>query len=218
MNGIHDMGGLQGLGELDYEAAGPVYHAVWEGRVHAMATALRATPSFGGFFRPEIEGIPAADYLRMSYYERWLAAIIARLVANGLTTRAEIASGRAVPGSPKATPALTPEEARTDPFRTPQDEHDLDVPARFAVGARVRGRNRHPTTHTRMPRYTRGRVGTVERDRGVFDLPDTAVYAQDPRPQHVYLVRFTARELWGDTASPRDTLYIDLWEDYLEPA
>lgn len=218
MNGIHDMGGLQGLGELDYEAAGPVYHAAWEGRVHAMSTALGASPTWGGFLRPEIERIPAADYLRMSYYERWLTAIIERLVTNGLATREEIANGRAAAGTSKATPALTAEEARTRPFRASHEERDLDVPARFAIGARVRGRNLHPTTHTRMPHYTRGRVGTVERDRGVFDLPDMAVYFQDPRPQHVYLVRFAARELWGETASPRDTVHIDMWEDYLEPA
>ena len=69
-----------------------------------------------------------------------------------------------------------------------------------------------------MPRYTRGKVGVVERDRGVFALPDTDVYFGDPKPQHVYLVRFAARELWGADASARDAVHIDLWQDYLEPA
>jgi nitrile hydratase len=69
-----------------------------------------------------------------------------------------------------------------------------------------------------MPRYTRGRIGVVERDRGVFPLPEREVYFLDPKPQHVYLVRFTARELWGETASARDSSYIDMWEDHLEPA
>ena len=69
-----------------------------------------------------------------------------------------------------------------------------------------------------MPRYTRGKMGTVERDRGVFQLPDTAHYGLDPRPQHVYLIRFDSRELWGDRAPRKDSLYIDMWEDYLEPA
>jgi len=98
------------------------------------------------------------------------------------------------------------------------EERDLKIPARFGPGQRARGRNRHLTTHTRMPRYTRGRVGAVERDRGVFALPDTQVYFLDPKPQHVYLVRFAARELWGDDAPARDAVYIDLWEDYLEAA
>ena len=76
----------------------------------------------------------------------------------------------------------------------------------------------HPTTHTRIPRYTRGRAGGVERLRGVFHLPDSEPGAGEPWPQHVYLVRFTARELWGESASAHDSLYIDMWEDYLDPA
>ncbi len=140
-----------------------------------------------------------------------------QVVNRGLVTEAELESGRADPASPKATPALTPKAAVERLFRARKSELDLDLPARFSVGERVRGRNLNPTGHTRMPRYTRGRIGTVERVRGVFALPDAAEYSVDPKPQHVYLVRFTARELWGEQASPRDSLYIDMWEDYLEP-
>ncbi len=213
MNGIHDMGGMQGLGELDYQENEPVFHEPWEGRVMAMMSALRL---FSGF-RNEIESIPASDYLRMSYYERWLVMLGKQVVNRGLVTEAELESGRADPASPKATPALTPKAAVERLFRARKSELDLDLPARFSVGERVRGRNLNPTGHTRMPRYTRGRIGTVERVRGVFALPDAAEYSVDPKPQHVYLVRFTARELWGEQASPRDSLYIDMWEDYLEP-
>jgi nitrile hydratase subunit beta len=69
-----------------------------------------------------------------------------------------------------------------------------------------------------MPRYTRGRTGVVERMRGVFHLPDREHGAGEPTPQHVYLIRFPARALWGDDAPAHDALYIDMWEDYLEPA
>jgi nitrile hydratase subunit beta len=217
MNGIHDMGGMQGLGDLRYERSEPMFHAPWEGRVLAMSMAMGAYGKWRGL-RPQIESIPAADYLRMSYYERWLAALSARIVESGLATRAELDSARADAGSAKATPALSAAEARDRPFVPPRTELDVDVPARFQIGQRVRGRNYHPTTHTRMPGYTRGRVGVVERDRGVFALPDTEVYFLDPKPQHVYLIRFTARELWGENAGARDSLCVDLWEDYLEPA
>lgn len=216
MNGIHDMGGMQGLGELVYDRSEAMFHAPWEARVQALATALGAYGKWRGL-RPEIEAIPAADYLRMSYYELRIEALIANLVKTGLATRAEIDAGRAAAGTVPAIPELTVAEARTAPFTTPKTELDLPVAARFKIGERVRGRNVHPTTHTRMPRYTRGRVGVVERDRGVFGLPDNEVYFLDAKPQHVYLVRFTARELWGDSASVRDSVYIDLWEDYLEP-
>jgi len=178
---------------------------------------MSALGVFGGF-RVPIESIPAADYLRMSYYERWLVALNAQIIKYELATRTEIERGRPDPGSVKATPALTPAEAREITFRTPQSELEVEVAARFQVGEHVRGRNIHPTTHTRMPRYTRGKTGIVDRDRGVFALPDNEVYNLDPNPQHVYLIRFTARELWGEEAPAHDSLYIDMWDDYLEPA
>ena len=215
MNSIHDMGGMEGMGELGYEDNEPAFHAEWEGRVQALYFPTAAYR--GGPLRWNIERIPAADYLRMSYRERHLTALIEQLVERGFATRAEIERGRADPGFEKATSALTPEEATDTLFRTPQTELDIEVPARFQVTDRVRGRNMHPTGHTRMPRYTRGRTGVVERDRGVFALPDNAAYGLDPKPQHVYLVRFMARELWGERAAEQDSLYLDMWEDYLEP-
>jgi nitrile hydratase len=84
----------------------------------------------------------------------------------------------------------------------------------------VRARNINPEGHTRLPRYTRGRRGRIVRDNGVFALQDTDVNGQSlgGRPQHVFTVRFAARELWGEQASARDSVYVDLWEDYLERA
>jgi nitrile hydratase len=211
------MGGMHGLGELRYEKDEPVFHAPWEGRVAALNIALGAFGKWRGL-RPEIELIPAANYLRMSYYEKWLTALIQRIRKNGLASQEEIDTGRADKSSAKATPALTAASARDAVLRTPRTELSIEIAPRFTVGDRVRARNMHPSTHSRIPRYTRGRIGVVERDRGVFPLPDNDVYFLDPKPQHVYLIRFTARELWGDAASPRDTVRIDLWEDYLEPA
>ena len=74
MNGVHDMGGMQGMGELCYEKSGPMFHAPWEGRMQALAVALGAYGKWRSL-RPEIELIPAADYLRMSYYEFRLTAL-----------------------------------------------------------------------------------------------------------------------------------------------
>ncbi len=74
MNGIHDMGGMQGLGELGYQENAPGFHEPWEVRVFALVQAMRS-----GGLRPYIERIPAADYLRMSYYERWYTALVTRL-------------------------------------------------------------------------------------------------------------------------------------------
>ncbi len=93
-----------------------------------------------------------------------------------------------------------------------------EVAPSFKVGDKVRARNVNPTTHTRLPRYVRGKVGTVEIDHGVFVTPDTVAHGQGEHPQHVYCVSFTAVELWGAGASERDKVCIDLWDDYLERA
>ena len=95
---------------------------------------------------------------------------------------------------------------------------DLPVAPRFRPGERITVRNINPTGHTRLPRYVRGKHGTIARDHGVFVFPDSSAHGQGHNPQHVYSVRFTARELWGNAASERDALYLDLWDDYLDPA
>ena len=89
---------------------------------------------------------------------------------------------------------------------------------RFRVGQSVRARNMNPVGHTRLPRYTRGKRGTIVRDEGVFNFPDTDAegFSLDVRPKHVYTVRFPARELWGEQAGALDTVHVSLWEDYLE--
>ncbi len=216
MNGVHDMGGMQDMGPIELEKNEPVFHARWEGRVAAMSRAVGATGKLRGAGRPAIESIPAAEYLRMSYYERSMTALVEGMVVSGLVTRAEVASGKAAKGAAKTVPALHAADAAVLSFRV-APVANLTAEPRFRVGQRVRGRNMHPVGHTRLPRYARGRTGVIERDHGVYVFPDTNVYGRGQNPQHVYSVRFAARELWGEQASARDAVYIDMWDDYLEP-
>jgi hypothetical protein len=95
---------------------------------------------------------------------------------------------------------------------------DEDVPAKFIVGKRVLTRNIHPIGHTRLPRYARARHGSVARDYGVFIFPDSHARGEGKKAQHLYSVHFTAQELWGEQASSRDGIYLDLWDDYLDSA
>ncbi len=95
---------------------------------------------------------------------------------------------------------------------------DLDIAPRFKPGDRVKARNINPPGHTRVPRYVRGKEGVVQRDYGVFHLPDARAAGQGDQPQHIYSVRFSARELWGAEAPAKDSLNIDLWDDYLDSA
>jgi len=220
MNGIHDMGGMHGMGPIRHENNEPVFHARWESRVFAMYIALSAWRKWNiDAARHSREVIPPAEYLRMSYYEKWFAGQVDLLVKSGLVTAAEIESGVPAPGTAKATPPLTADKITVEMLANRINaSRNVPVAPRFQTGQRVRARNMHPVGHTRLPRYARGKVGTIERDHGVFVFPDTNSQFLGEKPQHVYSVRFAARELWGEQASPRDSIYINMWNDYLEPA
>jgi nitrile hydratase len=218
MNGVHDMGGMHGMGPIAPEANEPVFHERWEARVYALNRAIGALGKWSiDAGRHARERIPSADYLRMTYYEKWLAGLIMMLNETGLVTQAELESGRPGPGSAKATPALTSSQVEGFVAMRGQFERPVNTPPRFAVGQAVRARKINPTGHTRLPRYARGNVGVVDRIHGAHVFPDSNAHFQGENPQHLYSVRFSARELWGETAAARDAVYIDLWEDYLEP-
>ena len=222
MNGVHDLGGMQDFGPVMPEPNEPVFHADWEGRVLALVLAAGALGKWNiDTSRYAREILPPADYLRMGYYEKWLAGLETNLIAAGLVTRAEIESGKAVPG-PMAKPAPLARLAELIAKGTPYDRgpaHGGNAPSpRFAVGQRVRGRTINPVGHTRLPRYARGRVGIVETDHGAFVFPDSNAHFEGERPQHLYSVRFEARELWGPDAGARDSVTLNLWDDHLEPA
>lgn len=216
MNGIHDMGGMQDMGAIRYEKTEPVFHAAWEGRIYAISNAVQGTGQLKLGLRPPIESMPPLEYLRVSYYERFYVSITERLVASGLVTRAELERGTPDPGTERSGLALSPPAAVAAMMKNPPTRRDLPIPARFRVGAVVRARNIHPSTHTRLPRYIRGKSGAIVRDHGVFVFDDTKVYSKGETPQHLYSVRFAAREVWGEQAAPQDSVYLDLFDDYLE--
>jgi len=219
VNGVHDMGGMQGMGSIQYERDEPVFHGPWEARVFALNMAMRAWRRWNiDAGRYEIELIPPAAYLRMSYYEKWFVRLVELLVKRDLATRGEIDTATPAPHAAKAEPALTAERVGSMVRTGALASRKTGQAPRFAVTQRVRARTINPEGHTRLPRYVRGRTGTIERDHGVYVFPDTNALFLGEKPQHVYSVRFAARELWGDAASPRDTVYLDLWDDYLEPA
>ena len=212
MNGVHDMGGMDGMGPIEREADEPVFHEPWEGRVYAIATGIDRWGIGRNWtgFRFEIESIPAAEYLRISYYEKWFTMIVNRLLKSDLVTQEELESAASDPSRPRPT-VLSPPSA-------PVPRDDV-ARSRFSAEQEVRVRNLHPRGHTRLPRYVRGKLGTVVRDHGLFVLQDTDEEGQPlggPR-QPVYTVRFAGRELWGERASANDSVYVELWEDYLEP-
>jgi len=218
MNGVHDMGGMDGFGRVEPERDEPVFHAQWEARVLAMTRAMGAAGAFTiDAARYAREMLPPHIYLASSYYQKWLLGLEASLVEGGMIGADELASGKAL-HAPKPLPRsrVAPADVarllRRGCFaRTPAG------PPRFAKGERVRARNIHPKTHTRLPRYARGRVGTIERVQGCHVFPDSAVLGAGEDPQWLYTLVFAARELWGADAEDGLTVSIEAFEPYLEP-
>jgi nitrile hydratase subunit beta len=219
MNGVHDMGGMQGFGPVEAEKNEPVFHARWEGRVLAMRRALGAWRRWNiDAGRYSIETLPPADYLRMSYYEKWLASATKLALQAGLITQRELETGRRDPNVPVATPPLTADKVLPLIQSGGPTLRRTNATPRFAAGQAVRARDINPIGHTRLPRYVRGRHGTIECDHGAHVFPDSNAKFEGEKPQFLYTVRFTARELWGEAANPADAVYLDLWEDYLDVA
>ena len=224
MNGVHDMGGMHGFGPIHRDDA--TYHEAWELHVRAMAAALMHRHVFNvDELRRAIECIPPATYLASGYFERWLAALQTLLEEKGALTAPEVDAavrqGSEKPGrrpsvERRHTPAPVEATVKAD-GRPAEPSRDTEA-ARFHGGDRVRARNQHDKGHTRLPRYARGKHGVIHRVQGIYAFADTNAHGLGQHAQPVYSVRFAARDLWGETVASNDSVYIDLWESYLEPA
>jgi nitrile hydratase subunit beta len=224
MDGVHDLGGMQGFGPVEREEDEPVFHAAWEAAVLAMQ---RAGGSRGLFnideFRHGIERMAPAHYLRATYYEKWLDGVIRLLVEKGVVGAAELAERLAFFARRPEAPATEPLTAPLPPRPPANSKWAQDViretgaAPRFAPGDPVRTREMHPHGHTRLPRYARGKRGVIHRCHGIHVFPDTHAHGHGEQPQPLYSVRFDARELWGESAEPNQAVHIDLWESYLLP-
>jgi nitrile hydratase len=224
MDGVHDLGGMHGFGPVDREPDEPPFHAPWEAVMVAIQRSGRAAGVYNiDEFRHAIERMDPAHYLGSSYYEHWLDGIARLMDEKGVVTARELEArmdalgarpDAPAPGSAPSSPAAPARRRRGEnetSFREPT------APPRFAVGAPVIARNIHPAGHTRLPRYARGKRGVIGAHRGCHVFPDTNAHGLGEQPQHVYGVRFDARELWGEAAEPNQRVSIDLWESYLLP-
>ena len=213
-NSIHDMGGMHGFGPVEAEPNEPLFHAAWEARVRAMQRAMGAAGLWtidGG--RASLEDLPPLAYLAASYYKRWFLGLERRVVAHGLVGEDEVAAGRSLRPGLRLNRKLTLADVKKGGFGS--FERPAPAPVRFKAGDSVRTRNINPPTHTRLPRYARGKVGTVEAVRGCHVFPDSAAIGAGDNPQWLYAVVFSARELWGDEADPSISVSIEAFEPYL---
>jgi nitrile hydratase len=215
VNGIHDMGGLHGLGKVEPELDEPVFHRAWEARVFGMS--LLAGLRLGGNIDARRHGLERLDpvtYLRNGYYGRWLARLEADLLERGVLTPGELEARSAGASVPAAVLPSLPPPAPPTPHRFLRV---VDRAAAFRIGDRVRTRNHQPVGHTRLTSYARCRRGVVARVYPPCVLPDTNAHGLGEHPQSVYAVRFEARELWGESAEAGTCVHLDCFESYLEP-
>lgn len=223
LNGVHDIGGMDGFGTIHRETDEPVFHEAWESRVFGMSlTRAGLPPRTLDDGRHRLERLPPVQYLASSYYERWLARIDGALVEAGTLTREEIdermrqfAEQPDLPVPRRNDPALADGIVNTLRIGRPATRKVRQKP-RFAVGEKIVTRNLNPPGHTRLPRYTRGKRGVIVAHHGAHVFPDSNAHGLGENPQHLYTVRIAMRELWGANAEPNESVLIDLWESYLE--
>ena len=207
MDGIHDLGGMAGFGTISHEDNEPVFHEPW----HATAFALNLV-SIGALrsyntdeYRHSIERMQPVHYLQASYYERVLTGVATLLVEKHVVSLDELEE-HAGGAFPLAMPNADDPMAELAPQPV----------ARFKVGDLVLVKDIHPTGHTRVPRFCRGKTGTVLHVAPAFSFPDAAAHGGAFRKEHTYHVEFASTDLWSDGGSKSESVIVDLWDSYLE--
>jgi nitrile hydratase beta subunit len=224
MNGIHDVGGMDGFGKVMYvkEKDDPYFTYDWERLAFGL---LLGTAGQGMInldeFRHGIERMRPVDYLTSSYYGHWIATIATNLVEKGILPADKLEArtqmflenpNEKIPR--RKDPKLVELMEQVMKFGV-SPVREISSPPRFEVGQRIKTRNIHPTGHTRFPRYVRDKYGVIDEVYGAHVFPDDSAHGRGENPQYLYRVRFEAEELWG--VKQKDAVYVDLWESYLEP-
>ena len=217
MDGVHDMGGMHGFGQVPYKKDEPAFHHEWERRVWGICVGS-TYPDYVNldYDRHSLELMPPDLYLSYSYFERWLYGLTTTLLSGELITMEEVQKGKATPGSAPRDDAAGPETV--DPYAHDEYRREVDAGPLFKVGDTVRTGNPHPAGHTRLPRYARDKVGQVHLHHGAHVLPDANAHGKGEAPAHLYTVAFAARDLWGPEAAAKDKVFVDVWECHLGPA
>jgi nitrile hydratase len=219
VNGAQDLGGMMGFGPLAIEPDEPVFHAPWERRALALTLAAGACLLWSiDAGRHARESLPPAAYLSKSYYDIWISALETLLASTGMASAAELRAGRALSPPREVKAKLAARDVAAVLARGAPYDRPAPAPAVFTPGETVRTKVMNPATHTRLPRYARGKAGIVEAVRGCHVFPDSNAHGRGEDPRWLYTIRFAARELWGEGADTALEISIDAFEPYLERA
>ena len=185
--------------------------------------AISQTDSFPGgggidAWRHTLEHMVPEHYRSAPYFEKWCMqhmCIAVRDCGAGVDDMVARASDAAVmPQTPADTPVMGADYVET---RVAQKDvsfaRDVEQPPAFAVGDRVVTLETSHPGHTRLPAFARGATGEIIAHHGGHAYPDASAEGEE-RGEHLYTVRFAARDLWAE-ADARDVVCLDLWEPYL---
>ncbi|MGB3484057.1 MAG: nitrile hydratase subunit beta [Mycobacterium sp.] len=226
MNGIFDFGGTDGMGPVDNDhGTEPVFRADWEKAAFSMfAQGARAGLYNIDQFRHCVEQMDPAEYLLSNYYEHWTHALETFAEQHNVFDHEELEERiRYYRDNPDAPLPAGEDPEILDFVNTAittgfSAARDIDKAPTLKVGDRVRIAADSPTGHTRRARYIRGKVGVITAAHGAYVYPDTAGNGLGECPEHVYTVKFTATELWGeDIGDANGAVYFDVWEPYCTP-
>ena len=220
MNSIHDLGGMHGMGPIAIDKDEPIFAGEWERltfgtHILTLMTGLYTADET----RHSMERLPPVHWLASSYYEHWLDGTEMLLLEKGIATKQELATGKATEPLPEWVAKLDaiPVEAIEEIVTT---NHPVmgepEGDPKYSAGDKIKARNINPRTHTRLPRYVRGKVGTIIAYRGPCFFADARTVENPDVTSHTYTVRFEGDALWGPDAGVKDAVYIDLYEAYLE--
>ena len=221
MNGGHDLGGMHGLGRINPEPEQneKVFHHEWEKSVFSLTLASAFLKQWNlDQSRHARELQHPADYLRNSYYENWYHGLLKLLIEKKIITKAELESGKTVPAGINLTSnVLKSADVKSAMLKGGPVNMEIKHHPLYKRGDKVHIKNINPEDHTRLPRYARGKFGTVDIHHGAHVFPDSNSLGI-LEGQQLYGVIFTSDELWGLEAKTNFKVSIDLWELYLEKA
>lgn len=219
MDGIHDLGGVEGFGPMRVEDDDAEFSNLkdWEKRMWGLSCCPIAPGITIDWFRHGIERMVPADYLSFAYFNKWCTSYLMFMIDNGTVTMEDVMLGhvrdQALPAVAKSLEDVLADEAASE---SSYKRETVSAPA-FAAGDTIVTKARIAANHTRLPRYARSAVGRVIDHHGAHLVPEKGAQGI-AESEHLYTVVFTAKELWGAQANPRDDVSLDLWESYLVPA
>lgn len=216
MNGVHDMGGLECYGPIEYEPD-EKFHDDWEKQVLAITLAMGATGTWNlDQSRFSRESLEPSEYLSIGYYRIWLKALESLLLKHELVSEQELETGQSH-SKPKPVKRVLKAKDVTAVLKKggPVSRQVAHKP-RYSMGDRVRVNNIHTPKHTRLPSYIRNHVGVVHAIHGAHVYPDAHAQGLGEDPQWLYNIKFQASELFGESRPQHDFTHVDCWEPYLE--